>query len=371
MIAAEPCPVELVERWAPGRVVLNGYGPTETTVYASVSAPLTRGLDVVPIGSPVPGAAVFVLDEFLRPLPADVVGELYVAGRGVGVGYWRRAGLTGSRFVACPFGPPGTRMYRTGDLVRWGDDGQLYYRGRADDQVKVRGYRIELGEITAALSKLGGVDHAVVIAREDHTGDKRLVGYIAGSADPTTARNTLAQQLPPYMIPTAVVRLDALPLTPNGKLDIRALPPPDYQDHDHDPYRPPTTPAEEILCDIYSQILRLDRVSIDDSFFDLGGDSLSAMRVIDAAQESLHAHLTVRDLFDAPAIRQLAQRVDGVEGSQCVGACHSPRCGAVVVCSAPVVVPASVARTLTGVQHADRVLDQRRAGRRGDGRGVR
>ena len=259
----------------------------------------------------MPGAALFVLDKWLRPVPAGVVGELYVAGAGVGVGYWRRAGLTGSRFVACPFGGPGARMYRTGDLVCWGADGQLRYLGRADEQVKIRGYRIELGEIQAALAGLDGVEQAVVIAREDRPGDKRLVGYVTGTADPAEARTALAERLPAYMVPAAVVVVEALPLTPNGKLDTRALPAPEYQEVDR--YRAPASPIEEILAGIYAQVLGLERVGVDDSFFDLGGDSLSAMRVIAAINTGLDADLAVRTLFEAPTVAQLAPRIG--EGS--------------------------------------------------------
>ncbi|WP_179963642.1 amino acid adenylation domain-containing protein [Mycobacterium marseillense] len=318
LVGGEACPAELIERWGPGRVMINEYGPTETTMWVALSAPLTAGSsgsDAVPIGSPVPGAAFFVLDQWLRPVPAGVVGELYVAGTGVGVGYVRRAGLTASRFVACPFGgagAPGQRMYRTGDLVSWGRDGQLRYLGRADEQVKIRGYRIELGEIRAALAGLDGVEQAAVIAREDRPGDKRLVGYVTGTADPADIRARLGQRLPAYLVPAAVVVLDALPLTVNGKLDTRALPAPEYTEGDR--YRAPETPTEEIVAGIYAQILGLERVGVDDSFFDLGGDSLSAMRVIAAINKSLDAGLAVRTLFHAPSVSSLSQKLGQAGG---------------------------------------------------------
>jgi amino acid adenylation domain-containing protein len=316
VVAGEACPVEVAERWAPGRVMVNAYGPTETW-YASVSAPLrVESGASPPIGVPVPGAALFVLDRWLRPVPAGVVGELYVAGRGVGCGYWRRAGLTGSRFVACPFGgegAPGTRMYRTGDLVCWGADGQLRYLGRADEQVKIRGYRIEPGEVQAALAGLDGVDQAAVIAREDRPGDKRLVAYVTGTADPAQIRSALGERLPVYMVPAAVMVLDALPLTVNGKLDKRALPAPDYQDGDL--YRAPADAVEEILAGIYAQVLGIERVGVDESFFDLGGDSLSAMRLITAVNANLDTDLSVRILFEVSTVRSLSQRLQAATTS--------------------------------------------------------
>ncbi|BBZ13666.1 amino acid adenylation domain-containing protein [Mycobacterium branderi] len=306
LLGGEACPAEVVDRWAPGRVVINAYGPTEATVYAAMSAPLTAGTGVPPIGAPVSTAALFVLDGWLHSVPVGMIGELYVAGRGVGVGYVHRAALTGSRFVACPFGAPGQRMYRTGDLVRWRADGQLDYLGRADEQVKIRGYRIELGEIQAVLSSLDGVEQAVVIAREDRPGDKRLVGYVTGTADPTGIREKLAERLPAYMVPAAVVVLDALPLTVSGKLDTRALPAPEYSASRH---REPGNAIEGILAGIYAQVLAVERVGIDDSFFDLGGDSISAMRVIAAVNAGLGARLSVQSVFEAPTVAQLASRV--------------------------------------------------------------
>ncbi|KUI06088.1 non-ribosomal peptide synthetase [Mycobacterium sp. IS-3022] len=307
VMAGEACPPEVVERWAPGRVMLNAYGPTETTMCVAISAPLSAGTGVVPIGSPVSGAGLFVLDGSLHQVPVGVAGELYVAGAGVGVGYVRRGALTASRFVACPFAGAGQRMYRTGDLVRWGADGQLQYLGRIDEQVKIRGYRIELGEIQAAVASLDGVAEAAVIAREDRPGDKRLVAYIIGTANPGTVRAALAERLPGYMVPAAVVVLEALPLTVNNKLDTRALPAPEYSDTDH--YRAPTTAVEELLTGIYAQVLDVERVGIDDSFFDLGGDSLSAMRLIAAVNSSLDGDLSVRTVFEAPTVAQLAPRI--------------------------------------------------------------
>ncbi|KAA1242623.1 AMP-binding protein, partial [Mycobacterium simiae] len=198
--------------------LINMYGITETTVHASFRQIVERDTHsgVSPIGAPLAGAAFFVLDRWLRPVPAGVVGELYVAGAGVGCGYVRRAGLTAARFVACPFGEtgaPGIRMYRSGDLVRWGADGQLQYVGRADEQVKIRGYRIEPAEIAAALTELDGVEHAVVIVREDRPGDRRLVAYLTGNADPSATQDHLTTHLPHYMLPAAIVVVPALPLT--------------------------------------------------------------------------------------------------------------------------------------------------------------
>jgi non-ribosomal peptide synthase protein (TIGR01720 family) len=242
-------------------------------------------------------------------VPVGVVGELYVAGAGVGVGYLGRARLTGSRFVACPFGGPGQRMYRTGDLVCWRADGQLTYLGRADEQVKIRGYRIELGEIQAALAALAGVEQAVVIAREDRPGVKRLVGYVTGIADPVALRAALGERLPAYMVPAVVVTLDALPLTPNGKVDTRALPAPEYSAAG---YRAPGDAVEEILADIYADVLGLERVGVDDSFFELGGDSISSMQVV-ARARSAGLVCRPRDVFVEQSVARLARVVAAAE----------------------------------------------------------
>ena len=305
--ALEPRRLEMWLHSHPGLPrMINMYGITETTVHASFREIVDRDVDSKPspIGVPLADLAFFVLDKWLRPVPAGVVGELYVAGAGLAYGYMDRAGLTASRFVACPFGGPGARMYRTGDVVRWGADGQLQYIGRADEQVKIRGYRIELGEIQAALAGCDGVQQAVVIAREDRPDDKRLVGYIAGTADPATVRAKLAERLPVYMVPAAVMVLDALPLTVNGKLDKKALPAPEYQEVDH--YSAPVGPVEEILADIYAKVLGLKRVGVDESFFELGGDSILSMQVVTRAYAA-GLQCQPRDIFVEQTVARLAR----------------------------------------------------------------
>ncbi|MGV0042250.1 amino acid adenylation domain-containing protein, partial [Mycobacterium colombiense] len=315
--------------------MVNMYGITETTVHASFREIVDADIDnnVSPIGVPLPHLGFFVLDGWLRQVPVGVVGELYVAGGGLATGYVGRPDLSATRFVACPYGAAGARMYRTGDLVRWGADGQLQYLGRSDEQVKVRGYRIELGEIRAALSDLDDIEHAAVIAREDRAGEKRLVGYVTGAADPTDIRARLGRRLPTYMVPAAVVVLDALPVTVNGKLDTRALPAPEYSDADR--YRAPVSGIEEILAGIYAQVLGVERVGVDDSFFDLGGDSLSAMRLIAAVNTALDAGVSVRTLFEASTVAQLAPRLG-------VGGVHSAR---VLAGPRPASVPLSFAQS--------------------------
>ena len=286
--------------------MINMYGITETTVHASFREIFEADVDcaVSPIGRPLANLAFVVLDGWLQPVPAGVVGELYVAGSGLAYGYVGRAALSGTRFVACPFGALGDRMYRTGDLVRWNLDGQLEYLGRADEQVKIRGYRIELGEIQAVLTEVDGVEQAVVVAREDRPGDKRLVGYFTGTAESVKVRAALAERLPSYMVPTALVEIAALPLTVNGKLDARALPAPEYQDADS--YRAPSDAVEEALAGIYAQVLGLERVGVDESFFELGGDSILSMQVV-ARARAAGVLCRPRDVFVEKTVARLAQ----------------------------------------------------------------
>ncbi|MFL6976596.1 non-ribosomal peptide synthetase DhbF [Bacillus inaquosorum] len=295
--------------------LINMYGITETTVHVSyieldrsVAALRANSL----IGCGIPDLGVYVLDERLQPVPPGVAGELYVSGAGLARGYLGRAGLTAERFIADPFGPPGTRMYRTGDVARLRADGSLDYVGRADHQVKIRGFRIELGEIEAALVQHSQLEDAAVIVREDQPGDKRLAAYVIPSSEETldTAelRKYAAERLPDYMVPSAFVMMKELPLTPNGKLDRKALPAPDFAAAVTG--RGPRTPQEEILCDLFMEVLHLPRVGIDDRFFDLGGHSLLAVQLMSRIREALGVELSIGNLFEAPTVAGLAERLE-------------------------------------------------------------
>jgi len=309
IVAGEACPGELVAQWSPGRRMFNAYGPTETTVCATISAALA-GSGAPPIGSPVAGTRVYVLDDALRLVPPGVAGELYIAGTGLARGYLGQPGLTASRFVACPFGAPGERMYRTGDLVRWRPDGQLVFAGRADDQVKIRGFRVELGEIESVLSGHPAVARAAVAVREDQPGGARLAGYVVAAAgevpDAAALRAHVAARLPEYMVPAAFVTVDSLPLSENGKLDRAALPAPEYGAAGADEYLPPRTEAEQVLAQLWADVLGAKQVGTHDSFFDLGGHSLLAVRLISRVRAALGVEIPIGDLFAAPTVAAMA-----------------------------------------------------------------
>ena len=308
-------PRAVLQQGAPAQL-LHVYGPTETTTFASWCA-LDAGAEdsTVPIGRPISGTRLYVLDAGLGPVPVGVVGELYVAGAGLARGYLGRCRLTAARFVADPYGAAGTRMYRTGDLARWRLDGRLEFVGRTDDQVKLRGFRIELGEIEAALHSQAEVAQAIAMLREGADGDKSLVAYVMAAVgqrvDPVTVRQQLGTVLPDYMIPTTVVVLDGLPSLPSGKIDRTALPVPDLRSGVA--YRAPRTPEEEILCELFAEVLGVPRVGLDDDFFELGGHSLLAMVLVSRVRATLGVELAIRTLFEAPRVGALGVRLREAE----------------------------------------------------------
>ncbi|MBD0844768.1 non-ribosomal peptide synthetase, partial [Streptomyces sp. TRM68416] len=324
IFAGEKLEVGDLEPWTTrmgldGVALVNMYGITETTVhttYHRIDAEDVANPLISRVGHPLADLAVYLLDGQGQPVPVGVPGEMYVAGPGVARGYLGRPALTAERFVPDPWGVAGSRMYRSGDVARRRADGGLEVLGRIDDQVKIRGFRIELGEITAALLKDAAVRQAVTVVREDSPGDKRLVAYLVpaeGSAvEPRALREALAQELPDYMIPVAFVELEAIPLTTNGKLDKKNLPAPDVQSVDVDSYVAPRTPDEERMAAVWAVALGMERVGVEDDFFQLGGDSIRAVGLVGALR-SAGFEVGVLDVFSHTTIAALCASATGRE----------------------------------------------------------
>ncbi|WP_309957913.1 amino acid adenylation domain-containing protein [Caballeronia sp. LZ001] len=309
LCGGEALPADLADALhARGVQLWNLYGPTETTIWSS-AARLEAGASIT-LGAPLEHTTLMVLDADGNPVPENGIGELCIGGDNLARGYTRRPGLTAERFMPDPHGAPGARLYRTGDLCRVRRGGALDYLGRADQQTKLRGFRIELGETEAALRALDGVDDAACQIQGEGTA-RRLVAFVTGDAgrpDPATLRAWLASRLPPQQVPAQIVRLDALPLTSNGKLDRRALPMlTSRASHD---YQPPVTPTQTLLCDVWADVLAVDRVGIDDDFFVLGGHSLLAVRVAARMGEALGRKIELTSLFEHPVLADLAERLD-------------------------------------------------------------
>jgi len=309
MLVGEAAPPHVVAQWSCRQRVINVYGPTECTMIATISGPLA-GDATPPLGEPVEGAQLFVLGRGLQPVPTGTVGELYIAGSGVGRGYANQFALTAERFVACPYGSPGSRMYRTGDLVRRTRQGHLEFVGRADHQVKVRGYRVETGEVEAVLADHPAVAQVAVVPRVDSMGTNRLIAYVVAANDDENEPDLQAvarKRLPDYMLPASIVLLESLPTNSNGKLDRAALPDPMFPAALSGPL--PATPREKILAELFAEMLGLPEVGLRDNFFELGGHSLMAIRLLNRVRATLGTELPLSALFQAPTVADLVTRL--------------------------------------------------------------
>jgi acyl-coenzyme A synthetase/AMP-(fatty) acid ligase/acyl carrier protein len=291
----------------------NLYGPTEAAVDVTYwPCQRDNALQIVPIGYPVANTQMYILDPQLQPVPIGVSGELHIGGVQVARGYRNRPELTAEKFVPDPFSAePGARLYKTGDLARYLTNGAIEYIGRTDFQVKIRGLRIELGEIESLVAEYGGVSQSLVILREDQPGDKRLIAYLVGKPGQTVQitelRNHLKKKLPDYMVPHHFILLDAIPLSPNGKADRRALPTPTEERVSEIPYIAPTNSTQRTLAQIWQDLLRVEKVGIHDSFFDLGGHSLLLVKMLRRLKECFAADLKIVDLFQYPTIAKLTE----------------------------------------------------------------
>jgi amino acid adenylation domain-containing protein len=314
--ALDPRVIAGVLRSHPPRHLINGYGPTETTTFAITHeiVAVPENARSIPIGRPIANTRIYILDPHGEPVPVGVAGELHIGGAGVARGYLNRPELTAERFVPDPFATgPDARMYKTGDLGKWLPDGTVEFLGRNDFQVKIRGFRVELGEIEARLAEQAGVREAVVLAREDKTGeDKRLVAYYTasepgqGSVGAEQLRAYLAQKLPEYMLPAAYVRLESLPLTPNGKVDRKALPAPEFGPHDQEELVPPNDDIEERLAKLWQELLGVRSIGVNHNFFELGGHSMLVARLIVQVERTFNRSLSMASVFQRPTIAQLA-----------------------------------------------------------------
>ncbi|HVH13564.1 MAG TPA: condensation domain-containing protein, partial [Longimicrobium sp.] len=333
MCGGEPFPPALARRMEellPGVELFNMFGPSEASQAVTGRVQVQEGDATVPLGRPNANTRIYILDENGAPVPVGVPGELYVGGVQMARGYLDRPGLTADRFLPDPYvDQPGARVYRTGDLGRWRRDGRIEFLGRMDFQVKVRGFRIEPAEIEARLGEHPAVRAAVVLAREDTPGEKRLVAYVVAdeTAGADVLRAYLSELLPEYMVPAAYVRLDALPLTPNGKLDRKALPAPEGDVFATRAYEAPVGETEQALAEIWCDVLRIDRVGRWDDFFDLGGHSLLAVRVISRVRQMLGVEIALGDVFTRPVLRDFARALETAARSELPPIEPAPRDG--------------------------------------------